>query len=175
VWYTLKDFHPTICFHLWLHQNDFGNYNSQSYNIICMKIIPPKKNWNWRNTIFHKLDIQEIGINIINHILKSKLYDIPILMLQSMARNLNIDILNFKLFGKWKNHNQTLFVSMVWCKQKKITIWLFHCNTFFMCFINIWIFLFMNFELKVDNILNFHNIVKLMHLSTIQPSIGVNF
>jgi len=36
-------------------------------------------------------------------------------------------------------------------------------------------FFYGNVQLKVDNILNCHNVVKLMHISKIQLSIGVHF
>jgi hypothetical protein len=37
------------------------------------------------------------------------------------------------------------------------------------------VFVYGNVQLKVDNILNFHNVVKLVHISTIWLSIGVHF
>jgi len=64
-------------------------------------------------------------------------------MLQSMARNSNIDILNLKLFDKWKNHNQAFFVSMVWCKQKKNQNLTFFIATHSLCVLSI-------FEKKIN-------------------------
>jgi hypothetical protein len=54
---------------------------------------------------------------------------------------------------------------------------IFHCNTFLMCFYKYLekVFFNRNVQLKVDNILNCHNVVKLVHISTIQLLIEIHF
>jgi hypothetical protein len=37
------------------------------------------------------------------------------------------------------------------------------------------VFSYGNVQLHIDNILNYHNVVKLVHISTIQLSIGIHF
>jgi len=66
---------------------------------------------------------------------------------------------------------------MVWCRQKGIIVSHFSLQHIFNVTLKIFGegFLDENVQLKVDNNLNCHNVVKLVDISTIQLSIGVHF
>jgi hypothetical protein len=69
-----------------------------------------------------------------------------------------------------------LGVSMVRCTQKGIIFWQFSLQHIFYVFLNIWKrFCDKIMQLKMDDILNFHYVVKLMYIWTMQWLIGIHF